>query len=637
MRLLHNLIFLSLVFFVFSCVSPKKENTNNVIPNLCGNGVIDPGEQCDDGNNTNHDGCSADCMIESFCGNGKVEPGEECDDGNYINGDGCDSECQTEVGCGNGKLDLGEECDDDNLVSGDGCSSDCMIEGDGPVCGNGILEYNEGCDDGNNIDGDGCSADCQREDGCGNGDLDPGEECDDGNNINGDGCNSDCRVEYVCGNDVCDSELGERCDNCPKDCCPKCGNGKLDPGEECDDGNNISGDGCSMGCRIEGEGPVCGNGVIEIGEECDDGNLINRDGCSDECTIEFTCGNGVCESSGGETCQLCPFDCCPSCGNNILQPGEQCDTNQLAGATCEDFGFTGGELGCTNYCEYSFVNCEGTGPVCGNGIVEYGEQCDGANLSGQDCLTLGFLSGTLFCQNCRFATAACSGLWRFLGEDFEGDTSDWTIGGSTWQMGTLGTGGPAACTSGTRCAATNLNGQYAANMTWTGDCLTSPVFSLVDAHSPVLFFNSWWETEVSFDGGRVQVYSNGQWVNPSVLNPPYNRVLSLENAWGFNDRVWKTHEVDMDEFKGQANLQLRFCFRSDGSGQYAGWYIDDIELVDRLYMPISFVTGSSLGTARAEVPLNRTLVVANGSGNFTFSFATRRGGSRSAARTATRA
>src|SRR5690606_15470760 len=31
-------------------------------------------------------------------------------------------------GCGNGELDAGEECDDGDTASGDGCSSTCHIE-----------------------------------------------------------------------------------------------------------------------------------------------------------------------------------------------------------------------------------------------------------------------------------------------------------------------------------------------------------------------------------------------------------------------------------------------------------------------------------------------------------------------------
>jgi hypothetical protein len=47
--------------------------------------------------------------------------------------------------------------------------------------------------------------------------------------------------------------------------------------------------------------------------------------------------------------------------------------------------------------------------VCGNGVVEYGEQCDTANLNGQTCVGLGYTSGTLTCNsNCLFNTSNCA-------------------------------------------------------------------------------------------------------------------------------------------------------------------------------------------------------------------------------------
>jgi cysteine-rich repeat protein len=64
---------------------------------VCGDGVKDDGEECDDGNVVAHDGCSATCTIEvPVCGNGYVEAGETCDDGNLVNGDGCSSACACE-------------------------------------------------------------------------------------------------------------------------------------------------------------------------------------------------------------------------------------------------------------------------------------------------------------------------------------------------------------------------------------------------------------------------------------------------------------------------------------------------------------------------------------------------------------
>ena len=63
-------------------------------PPVCGNGTLEAGEQCDDGNTVPNDGCSATCTLE--CGDGLLEGSEQCDDGNTVPGDGCDATCQFE-------------------------------------------------------------------------------------------------------------------------------------------------------------------------------------------------------------------------------------------------------------------------------------------------------------------------------------------------------------------------------------------------------------------------------------------------------------------------------------------------------------------------------------------------------------
>ncbi len=145
-------------------------------------------------------GCPKKNTTDAVCGNGVVEEGEACDDGNAVDGDGCSATCQDEnATCGNGALDPGEECDDGNTTSGDGCSATCVSEV-AQECGNGILEQGEGCDDGNTTSGDGCSASCELEGDCGNGVVEAGEECDDGNTVAGDGCENDCTIttEITC-------------------------------------------------------------------------------------------------------------------------------------------------------------------------------------------------------------------------------------------------------------------------------------------------------------------------------------------------------------------------------------------------------------------------------------------------------
>ncbi len=94
-------------------------------PAACGDAAVNAGEECDDGNTNNADGCTNACTV---CGNGTQSGTEACDDGNTTNGDGCDANC-TVTACGNGVQTAGEECEDGNTADGDGCSSACLVEG----------------------------------------------------------------------------------------------------------------------------------------------------------------------------------------------------------------------------------------------------------------------------------------------------------------------------------------------------------------------------------------------------------------------------------------------------------------------------------------------------------------------------
>jgi fibro-slime domain-containing protein len=307
----------------------------------CGDGVIEAGETCDDGNATPGDGCSGLCQIEPgwlcptpdtpcikiwICGNGVVDPGETCDDGNTQSGDGCSSTCQAEPGwqCPGASTDGG-------AASGGAC---IQIK-----CGDGVVETGEGCDDGNNASRDGCSATCQIEKGwqcptpgaactasqCGDGVVAGSEQCDDGNSVSGDGCSSTCQVE-----------AGWQCPTPDTKCIAKqCGDGIIAGNEQCDDGNNLPNDGCSPTCQLEAgfacttkpappqsvcHKTVCGDGVKEGFEECDDGNLIPYDGCSPTCTIEPHCSGGTCTAV---------------CGDGLKFPQEQCDDgNTISGDGC---------------------------------------------------------------------------------------------------------------------------------------------------------------------------------------------------------------------------------------------------------------------------------------------------------------
>ena len=168
----------------------------------------------------------AGCLFATLCGNGVIDGEEECDDG-PANSDSAPNACRTrcvDAYCGDGVVDDGEECDDGDAVDGDGCDSDCTRTAS--VCGNGIVEGDEECDDGNAVDGDGCDSDCTLSaPTCGDGVVDPGEECDDGKRNSDrlpDRCRTDCTAPS-CGDGVVDPRHGETCEPpgsivCADDC-----------------------------------------------------------------------------------------------------------------------------------------------------------------------------------------------------------------------------------------------------------------------------------------------------------------------------------------------------------------------------------------------------------------------------------
>lgn len=80
---------------------PTSSSSSSAAP-VCGNGIPEAGEECDDGNTSNTDSCTNVCEW-AVCGDGFHQPDgatpdpsddEECDDGNQNNNDSCDNQCQ---------------------------------------------------------------------------------------------------------------------------------------------------------------------------------------------------------------------------------------------------------------------------------------------------------------------------------------------------------------------------------------------------------------------------------------------------------------------------------------------------------------------------------------------------------------
>lgn len=123
----------------------------------CGDGVLGGIEQCD----PPHPGagCAADCRLEH---------GFVCDPPPTPPAPSVPSACHATI-CGDGVKEGTEACDDHAAIDGDGCSSTCALEPDCSSgtcvskCGDGLKLAPEACDDGNTVDGDGCTHDCQIE------------------------------------------------------------------------------------------------------------------------------------------------------------------------------------------------------------------------------------------------------------------------------------------------------------------------------------------------------------------------------------------------------------------------------------------------------------------------------------------
>jgi cysteine-rich repeat protein len=118
--------------------------TVTCVPISCGNGTLDPGEECDPPNGTT---CDANCLQIPVCGNGVVEApvgpymAEQCDP---PNGTTCSATCQNiAIVCGNGIVQPGEQCDPPN---GTTCSPTCQNLA-APMCGDGVInQASEQCD-----------------------------------------------------------------------------------------------------------------------------------------------------------------------------------------------------------------------------------------------------------------------------------------------------------------------------------------------------------------------------------------------------------------------------------------------------------------------------------------------------------
>ena len=358
----------------------------------CGNGRIDPGEACDDGNHRDGQGdrCPSDCGASPTCGNGLVDPGESCDDGNDDNTDECPDTCQP-ARCGDGyrQKDV-EDCDAGGNYTSE-CDKDCTI----PACGDGDLNVMAGeqCDDGNHNNNDECPDDptppprespgrCQLAY-CGDSYLWANiEACDDGNRDNNDQCPDGPGIDAGP-----DGDGGTPPGTCQW---ARCGDGYVfgpDAGpEECDDGNENNNDGCPDGPGGTCQNARCGDGHTYNAnggnEECDDGNHNNNDACPDNPDA-----GPVPDAGPKEYCKLA------RCGDrHVWSKVESCDSGGKDTTDCDS-------------------DC--TSVECGDGYVNLAikEQCDDGNHNKNDSCPDGPADDASPQGTCKYAECGDGHVW----------------------------------------------------------------------------------------------------------------------------------------------------------------------------------------------------------------------------------
>lgn len=205
-------------------------------------------------------------------------------------------------------------------------------------------------------------------------------DCDDGlactiDEVTGSGCTTECAYTEI-------TDVGAEDGCCPagattgedSDCAAQCGNAQVDPGETCD------------------TGIPAGVGRCVTAIDCDDANACTDDGVLSEGTCQAVCFNQPTSmlEDGDECCPISgnantDSDCAPVCGNGTLEVGEECDIaipSNIAGACpieCDDglactVDILSGS-GCAAHCSYQPI----TTPLSDDGCCPAGGDANNDN------------------------------------------------------------------------------------------------------------------------------------------------------------------------------------------------------------------------------------------------------------------
>ncbi len=398
------------------------------------------------------------------------------------------------VVCGNGVVEAGETCDDGNTAAGDCCSPTCTYDApgtactsDGNVCTNDVCNGAGACLHPNNTAPCDDGLFCNGADTCGGGTCthagNPctgGSECADTCNEAADNCfdpaGTACTSDgNVCTNDQCNGsgacthpnntapcDDGLFCtgaDICSGGACTHAGS-PCAGGPECADTCNEAADNCfdAAGTACTSDGNVCTNDQCNGTGACTHPN--NTASCDDGlfCNGADTCSGGTCAAHAGNPCAGGPecADTCNEAADNCFDPagtactsdGNVCTNDQCNGtgacthpnntAPCNDGLFCNGSDTCSGgTCTHTGNPCTG-GPECADTCNEAADNCfdpagTGCTSDGNVC-TNDQCNGTGACAHPNNAAPCDDGLFC--------NGADTCSGGACTHAGDPCTGGP---------------------------------------------------------------------------------------------------------------------------------------------------------------------------------------------------
>ncbi|MDC0718299.1 hypothetical protein [Nannocystis bainbridge] len=123
--------------------------------------------------------------------------------------------------------------------------------------------------------------------------------------------------------------------------------------------------GVVSGCLVELDPPAdCGDGFIDVlaQEDCEPSL---PDSYADRCAeLDRVASPAACDP---KTCRFAASGCL-ACGNGVLDPGEECDPEDMSEPTCPGEGVAT----CRDNCTVDRSACS----ACGNGVLDVDEECD---------------------------------------------------------------------------------------------------------------------------------------------------------------------------------------------------------------------------------------------------------------------